>query len=56
MFSSFLSDEIRFMLVVEKNSSETNSPNFRTQSSSIDWDKVRHFFEPDIGNSMFHFN
>uniref|UniRef100_A0A8D8IHQ6 Endoplasmic reticulum membrane-associated RNA degradation protein n=1 Tax=Culex pipiens TaxID=7175 RepID=A0A8D8IHQ6_CULPI len=51
MFSTFLSNEIRFMLVVEQDSSETNTPNFRTESGSIDWDKVRQFFEPDI---VFH--
>ncbi|XP_052566218.1 endoplasmic reticulum membrane-associated RNA degradation protein-like isoform X1 [Culex pipiens pallens] len=48
MFSTFLSDEIRFMLVIENDSIEANSLNFRTQNSSIDWDKVRQFFEPDI--------
>uniref|UniRef100_A0A8D8FKZ8 Endoplasmic reticulum membrane-associated RNA degradation protein n=1 Tax=Culex pipiens TaxID=7175 RepID=A0A8D8FKZ8_CULPI len=48
MFSTFLSNEIRFMLVIEQDSSETNTPNFRTESGSIDWDKVRQFFEPDI--------
>lgn len=50
MFTTFLSDEIRFMLVIEKDSSETNSLNFKTECGLIDWDKVRQFFKADIGN------
>lgn len=55
MFTTFVSDEIRFMLVIEKDS-ETNAISFKTESGLIDWDKVRQFFKADIGNLTSNLN